>query len=196
MTPKKATVATDFFTRGKKPTTNARVITAKKVISPTTTKIAPSKQQVEVDEIDEVDDFDSSEDEREASTEQEQALSDDDEDDEDDDDTTAKDEIQSDDDSADFGFQRKVETAMVPPQPLTAHMQHNRVVATPKTTRVSKKKVVDGSAPVNVGSIHVGFHQADLSEQEKLLRQFDLASKYGPCTDMTRLERWERALML
>ncbi|KAK3844710.1 MAG: DNA polymerase delta, subunit 4-domain-containing protein [Linnemannia gamsii] len=47
-----------------------------------------------------------------------------------------------------------------------------------------------------VGDIHSGFHQADLSDSEKLLRQFDLASKYGPCTDMTRLERWERAFNL
>lgn len=39
-------------------------------------------------------------------------------------------------------------------------------------------------------------HQADLSDSEKMLRQFDLASKYGPCTDMTRLERWERAFTL
>jgi len=28
---------------------------------------------------------------------------------------------------------------------------------------------------------------------ERVLRQFDLASKFGPCTGMTRLERWERA---
>jgi hypothetical protein len=39
-------------------------------------------------------------------------------------------------------------------------------------------------------------HQADLSDSEKMLRQFDLASKYGPCTDLTRLERWERAFTL
>ncbi len=28
---------------------------------------------------------------------------------------------------------------------------------------------------------------------ERVLRQFDLSSKFGPCTGMTRLERWERA---
>lgn len=39
-------------------------------------------------------------------------------------------------------------------------------------------------------------HQEDISEQEKILRQFDLASKYGPCLDITRLERWERASLL
>ncbi|KAG0305565.1 hypothetical protein BGZ98_003942 [Dissophora globulifera] len=41
-----------------------------------------------------------------------------------------------------------------------------------------------------------GIHQSDLTEDEKLLRQFDLASKYGPSTDLTRLERWERASLL
>lgn len=39
-------------------------------------------------------------------------------------------------------------------------------------------------------------HQADLSDAEKILRQFDLASKFGPCTDVTRLDRWERAFNL
>ena len=39
-------------------------------------------------------------------------------------------------------------------------------------------------------------HQADLSDTEKMLRQFDLTTKYGPCTDMSRLERWERAFNL
>lgn len=39
-------------------------------------------------------------------------------------------------------------------------------------------------------------HQEDLTETEKVLRQFDLTSKYGPCTDITRLERWERASLL
>jgi hypothetical protein len=30
---------------------------------------------------------------------------------------------------------------------------------------------------------------ADLAPEERLLRQFDLDSKYGPCTGMTRMER-------
>ncbi|KAG0278486.1 hypothetical protein BGZ95_003903 [Linnemannia exigua] len=41
-----------------------------------------------------------------------------------------------------------------------------------------------------------GIHQRGISEHEKMLRQFDLTSKYGPCLNMTRLERWERALQL
>ncbi|KAK9861654.1 hypothetical protein WJX84_005067 [Apatococcus fuscideae] len=30
-------------------------------------------------------------------------------------------------------------------------------------------------------------------EDEECLRQFDLTSKFGPCTGMTRMERWTRA---
>ncbi|KAF9571574.1 hypothetical protein EC968_000391 [Mortierella alpina] len=41
-----------------------------------------------------------------------------------------------------------------------------------------------------------GVHQDDLSKEEKTLRQFDLASMYGPSLDLTRLERWERAFSL
>lgn len=32
-----------------------------------------------------------------------------------------------------------------------------------------------------------------MSPEERLLRAFDLNSKFGPCVGMTRLERWERA---
>ena len=34
------------------------------------------------------------------------------------------------------------------------------------------------------------------TEVEKLLRGFDLDPTYGPCVGITRLERWERALVL
>ncbi|KAF6250592.1 DNA polymerase delta, subunit 4-domain-containing protein [Scenedesmus sp. NREL 46B-D3] len=33
----------------------------------------------------------------------------------------------------------------------------------------------------------------DIHADERLLRSFDLATQYGPCTGMTRLERWQRA---
>lgn len=29
--------------------------------------------------------------------------------------------------------------------------------------------------------------------QEKVLRHFDMTFKYGPCTGITRLQRWKRA---
>ncbi|KAF9970042.1 DNA polymerase delta subunit 4 [Actinomortierella ambigua] len=62
-----------------------------------------------------------------------------------------------------------------------------------KSTRMRKDKPV---AVPDMGDIHRGFHQNELSAVEKTLRQFDLAQKYGPCTDVTRLERWERAFAL
>lgn len=34
------------------------------------------------------------------------------------------------------------------------------------------------------------------AHDESALRQFDLTSKFGPCTGMSRLERWERAAQL
>uniref|UniRef100_G3UN89 DNA polymerase delta 4, accessory subunit n=1 Tax=Loxodonta africana TaxID=9785 RepID=G3UN89_LOXAF len=37
----------------------------------------------------------------------------------------------------------------------------------------------------------------DVDEEElELLRQFDLAWQYGPCTGITRLQRWHRAEQL
>ena len=36
----------------------------------------------------------------------------------------------------------------------------------------------------------------DFDSDERLLRSFDLNSRFGPCTGMSRLERWERAQAL
>ncbi|KAF1919712.1 DNA polymerase delta, subunit 4-domain-containing protein [Ampelomyces quisqualis] len=36
-------------------------------------------------------------------------------------------------------------------------------------------------------------HQEDLSVHEKVLREFDMSSHYGPCTGIARLKRWKRA---
>ncbi|XP_048767776.2 DNA polymerase delta subunit 4-like [Ostrea edulis] len=33
----------------------------------------------------------------------------------------------------------------------------------------------------------------DLTDDLKILKNFDLTLEYGPCTGITRLERWERA---
>ncbi|KAG0323030.1 hypothetical protein BG000_002730 [Podila horticola] len=196
---KQTTVASDFFTRGKKPTTNARVITAKKAIVSASTPPKPlSKKQIEQDDIDEVQDFDSDEDEDDvqAASEEEQHEDEHQEEEEEEDLSVVRDdEIQS-DDSTDFGFGHKVERA-TPIPVATQHKLPGRVATTPaKGARANNRKKVTVPTYVDVGDIHVGFHQADLSEQEKLLRQFDLSSKYGPCTDMTRMERWERAFTL
>ncbi|KAJ7344146.1 hypothetical protein JRQ81_000096 [Phrynocephalus forsythii] len=34
------------------------------------------------------------------------------------------------------------------------------------------------------------------TDQVELLKQFDLSWQYGPCTGITRLQRWERAELL
>ncbi|KAG0091133.1 hypothetical protein BGZ93_008972, partial [Podila epicladia] len=195
---KQTTVASDFFTRGKKPTTNVRVITTKNATVPASTPPKPfSKKQIE-DDIDEVQDFDSGEDEDNAHAESEATEEHDEENQEEDEEDLSvvrDDEIQS-DDSTDFGFEHKVERAT----PMSMAMQHRlpgRVATTSaRRAQANSRKKIAVSAFVDVGDIHVGFHQADLSEQEKLLRQFDLSYKYGPCTDMTRMERWERAFTL
>lgn len=36
-------------------------------------------------------------------------------------------------------------------------------------------------------------HQEELTTVDKLLRQFDLNSSYGPCAGISRLDRWRRA---
>lgn len=36
-------------------------------------------------------------------------------------------------------------------------------------------------------------HQKDLSQNEKILRHFDLSSQYGPCIGISRMKRWKRA---
>ena len=39
-------------------------------------------------------------------------------------------------------------------------------------------------------------HQEDLSLHEKILREWDMQSHYGPCIGIARLKRWKRANML
>ncbi|USW56828.1 Putative DNA polymerase delta, subunit 4 [Septoria linicola] len=39
-------------------------------------------------------------------------------------------------------------------------------------------------------------HQEDLSTHEKILREWDMQSHYGPCIGIARLKRWKRANML
>ncbi|KAF9330990.1 hypothetical protein BG006_006108 [Podila minutissima] len=61
---------------------------------------------------------------------------------------------------------------------------------------VSRKRSKSEMNTRSVSAVLESIHQEDLAETEKVLRQFDLTSKYGPCTDITRLERWERASLL
>ena len=52
-----------------------------------------------------------------------------------------------------------------------------------------------GVAATKVGddAWHAATRQDGVDESERVLRAFDLSSKYGPCTGMTRMARWERA---
>ncbi|KAF7728399.1 hypothetical protein EC973_006207 [Apophysomyces ossiformis] len=57
----------------------------------------------------------------------------------------------------------------------------------------------NSSSPENLPQVKVKdikIHQEHLTENEKILRSFDLDYKYGPCIGMTRQERWDRALKL
>lgn len=81
---------------------------------------------------------------------------------------------------------------------LPAHFRTQKSAEAPaKLTRAgSKRKEADASAELQAQLQTAGGNGAvdiDVSADERCLRQFDLATKYGPCVGMTRLERWERA---
>ncbi|KAI7884802.1 hypothetical protein K492DRAFT_234551 [Lichtheimia hyalospora FSU 10163] len=57
---------------------------------------------------------------------------------------------------------------------------------------LDKKPSVVSSSPSPKTRV-VGIHQEHLSNEEILLRKFDLDYKYGPCVGLTRMERWLRA---
>ncbi|KAG0261356.1 hypothetical protein BG011_001069 [Mortierella polycephala] len=56
--------------------------------------------------------------------------------------------------------------------------------------------VTDTTAAIKKKHPSPSVNPTDPAEIEKLLRQFDLLARYGPCLNMTRLERWERASKL
>ncbi|KAG0085394.1 hypothetical protein BGZ93_008642 [Podila epicladia] len=64
------------------------------------------------------------------------------------------------------------------------------------SSTVSRKRSKSEMNTRSVSTVLESIHQEDLTDTEKALRQFDLTSKYGPCTDISRLERWERASLL
>ncbi|KDD75247.1 hypothetical protein H632_c787p0 [Helicosporidium sp. ATCC 50920] len=55
----------------------------------------------------------------------------------------------------------------------------------PKTDKIASNSK---SSPTNLS--------LDVEAAQSVLQQFDLASKYGPCRGMTRMERWNRAQSL
>ncbi|KAK2383663.1 hypothetical protein P8452_38739 [Trifolium repens] len=77
------------------------------------------------------------------------------------------------------------------------YKQQKKTTAT--TTTKSKKPPIHTSnlpqPPPAVASRNTNPDlQDEHNENEKMLQQFDMDMKYGPCIGMNRLERWERAV--
>ncbi|XP_044294105.1 DNA polymerase delta subunit 4 isoform X2 [Varanus komodoensis] len=65
-----------------------------------------------------------------------------------------------------------------------------------KKRKRGNKKVQEGqSPPLDKVIVQAECLPQDAAQPEELelLKQFDLSWKYGPCTGITRLQRWERA---
>ncbi|KAF9286662.1 hypothetical protein BGZ68_002663 [Mortierella alpina] len=201
--PKRSPALTDsaanFFQRGKKPSTTQRVVTVKKSAAAPIALKAKPKQEDEEDEVtDEIENDDTEEEEAfHHSDEDEEAAGDEDEEDH----SVLDDTILSDDSDVPVTDMKKKDVASE--SRLKQETVSKKATETASTkaakgtrTRGNKKSPTTSYVAPYVGDIYVGFHQADLSDAEKILRQFDLASKFGPCTDVTRLDRWERAFSL
>ncbi|KAF9170556.1 hypothetical protein BGX21_009287 [Mortierella sp. AD011] len=186
-----ATVANtaNFFKRGKKPTTANRIITAKKSL---TTTIATTTQ--------ETNNTKSQHNSREylSSSPKEQgkhsqnatvALIDQNYDEWEGLGTQAFDEIQSD------GSWEPVDSSKHSEN--DNHVTEYKLfseVTTPSSTIPAKRAISEAKSATS--TLANGIHRNGFSLEEKKLRQFDLATRYGPCLDLTRLERWERAFVL
>mmetsp|Transcript_37598 Transcript_37598/g.83723 ORF Transcript_37598/g.83723 Transcript_37598/m.83723 type:complete len:120 (-) Transcript_37598:806-1165(-) len=78
---------------------------------------------------------------------------------------------------------------------ITGHFRaaKNSGPTTTKTRAGSKRKETEATQPAEEAQVPAATTDLDLSPEERTLRAFDLTSKYGPCTGLTRLERWQRA---
>ncbi|KAG0297300.1 hypothetical protein BGZ96_007037 [Linnemannia gamsii] len=206
--------AADFFTRGKKPTTTERVITTKKATLFKTTPASKNSNNISNSINNHINNNKPKTEKQQRGQDQSKlfqgitstshaviVISDSEGDDDEangnygasttygfGDDLGPLDDILSDDP---FGSQK------LRSEPLLQTNSKEVVdepLINPLVPRASSVKQFLIATP-SVGIKH-GIHQEHISEQEKILRQFDLASKYGPCLDMTRLERWERASQL
>ncbi len=67
--------------------------------------------------------------------------------------------------------------------------QHFKVSRTPRTSSKNKHDAVPQAvAPITTTDQAVDDHAA-----QQVLLDFDMCSKYGPMSGMTRMQRWERA---
>ncbi|KAF9189297.1 hypothetical protein BGZ51_009691 [Haplosporangium sp. Z 767] len=203
--------AANFFQRGKKPTTTQRVVTAKKANTTShVLKPVAKQQQRDVEMEDEIDDTEGSDEDQSLHHNSDQDKYDTTEQQQEDEDEEAEndiallgDEIQSNDSDSEVAadLQKSQKAAQLRVNTITKTSKKAEEAIAKPTKRTASRNNKKLQSPItyvapNVGDIHVGFHQTDITEEEKSLRQFDLTSKFGPCTDITRLERWERAFNL
>ncbi|KAF9165345.1 DNA polymerase delta subunit 4 [Actinomortierella ambigua] len=106
------------------------------------------------------------------------------------------DEEDDDDDEQEEGLFDEIKPAAAPAVKKVNKLNHQQQQQSSRQAKGARMHKDKPATVPDVGDIHKGFHQNELSALEKTLRQFDLAQKYGPCTDVTRLERWERAFAL
>lgn len=67
----------------------------------------------------------------------------------------------------------------------------------PGSQAVHKAKAEAASQPVDTLETQSPSTSANTAEEDEfILRQFDLQSKYGPVSGLSRLQRWERAAKL
>ncbi|KAF9898019.1 hypothetical protein BX616_004598, partial [Lobosporangium transversale] len=182
----------NFFQRGKKPTTAQRAVAAKKTTASTTalqlereTVPTSGKAPKELTKQEE----DGYSDELDYSAEE--SVSD-----------HCDQEDHGEDGYGDAHAQDKNSIILGISEPKNVDVNAIASVEDIKNSRVIAKRSVKTASKESacvvpyVGDIHSGFslllfleplvHQADISEEEKKLRQFDLTSKYGPCTELTR----------
>ncbi|KAF2020070.1 hypothetical protein BU24DRAFT_419659 [Aaosphaeria arxii CBS 175.79] len=84
--------------------------------------------------------------------------------------------------TADAAIIDEAEKAIAPSSP---EDDEARRITKAKIEKYWKAKEAERKAP--------RVHQGTLSTHEKILREFDMSSQYGPCTGIARLKRWKRA---
>ncbi|KAF8977293.1 hypothetical protein BGZ46_007497 [Entomortierella lignicola] len=201
--------AVNFFLRGKKPTTTQRVvITKKSLTSSTSPKTHKVSLQADLESLDPALDKN----EKVSKVTSVDCLDQTNDDLDNDLHTESIDKIQSDDslesqddpkhlDNRDHLTKQKLFSEVTTPpsssigSPKKSNSGHE-VKINSEVKFNSELKAKSNSEPeVKSNSINLadGIHREDISKEEQALRQFDLTSRYGPCLDLTRLERWERA---
>ncbi|KAF2753846.1 hypothetical protein EJ05DRAFT_157057 [Pseudovirgaria hyperparasitica] len=74
----------------------------------------------------------------------------------------------------------------------TAHRDENETEA----LKISDARIRKYWAAKERERIAKRVHQGGLSTEEKVLREFDIAAKFGPCVGIARIKRWKRAKKL